>query len=94
VPFLRVSDCRHLQILLGLGLSAATWIIVTYPTEKTKERLSSDNVQPEMHLVLGTLLPELAVNMEKGLLWTDLLLRWVSRRLWTKQDEIQSPDAE
>ena len=67
---------RHLQVLLGLGLSAATWIIVTYPTEKTKERLSSDNVQPEMHLVLGTLLPELAVNMEKGLLWTDLLLRW------------------
>jgi hypothetical protein len=28
-----------------------------------------------MHLVLGTLLPELAVNLEKLLLWIDLTLR-------------------
>ena len=40
-----------------------------------QERLSSDRVQPEMHLVLGTLLPELAVNLEKLLLWVDLSLR-------------------
>ncbi len=40
-----------------------------------QERLSSDRVQPEMHLVLGTLLPELAVNLEKLLLWIDLTLR-------------------
>jgi hypothetical protein len=64
-----------LQIVLGVGLAAATWVIVRYPTEKAKERLSSDRVQPEMHMVLGTLLPELAVNLEKLLLWTDLSLR-------------------
>jgi len=49
--------------------------MVKYPTEKAKERMVNDRVQPEMHLVLGTLLPELAVNLEKLLLWIDLALR-------------------
>ena len=64
-----------LQLMLGCGLAAATWVIVKYPTEKTQERMTSDRVQPEMHLVLGTLLPELAVNLERLLLWVDLTMR-------------------
>mmetsp|Transcript_32707 Transcript_32707/g.73494 ORF Transcript_32707/g.73494 Transcript_32707/m.73494 type:complete len:407 (-) Transcript_32707:119-1339(-) len=63
------------QFLLGWGLAAATWVIVKYPTDKAQERMASDRVQPEMHLVLGTLLPELAVNLEKLLLWLDLAMR-------------------
>ena len=64
-----------LQLMLGCGLAAATWVIVKYPTEKAQERMTSDRVQPEMHLVLGTLLPELAVNLERLLLWVDLAMR-------------------
>jgi len=64
-----------LQLLLGCGLATATWVIVKYPTEKAQERMTSDRVQPEMHLVLGTLLPELAVNLERLLLWVDLAMR-------------------
>ena len=64
-----------LQLLLGCGLAAATWVIVKHPTEKAQERMTSDRVQPEMHLVLGTLLPELAVNLERLLLWVDLAMR-------------------
>jgi hypothetical protein len=61
--------------MLGCGLAAATWVIVKHPTEKAQERLTSDRVQPNMHLVLGTLLPELAVNLERLLLWVDLSMR-------------------
>jgi len=64
-----------LQLMLGCGLAAATWVIVKHPTEKAQERMTSDHVQPEMHLVLGTLLPELAVNLERLLLWVDLAMR-------------------
>ena len=64
-----------LQLMLGCGLAAATWVIVKHPTEKAQERMTSDRVQPEMHLVLGTLLPELAVNLERLLLWVDLAMR-------------------
>lgn len=64
-----------LQFLLGGGLAAATWLIVQFPTEKAQERMASDRVKPEMHLVLGTLLPELAVNLEKCFFWLDLALR-------------------
>mmetsp|Transcript_6999 Transcript_6999/g.13900 ORF Transcript_6999/g.13900 Transcript_6999/m.13900 type:complete len:340 (-) Transcript_6999:254-1273(-) len=64
-----------MQSLLGCGLAAATWVIVKFPTEKAQERIASDRVKPEMHLVLGTLLPELAVNLEKCFFWIDLALR-------------------
>jgi len=63
------------QFLLGCGLAAATWTIVSCPTDAVVSRIASDRVVPEMHLVLGTLVPEVAVNLERLFLWLDLRMR-------------------